>query len=787
MSSNSIAQNVTLRAYQETAKNQALDFLNIATRQYDYRNLLLHGPTAMGKTYTASAIIAEHMERYPNTAFVWLTPANGGLDRQSYETLTKHLTPYGFSVFDSTDIATGQAITKGSVTVLNWSQVDKDNNIATRDTEGANIFTCAAESAHSHLDLIVIVDESHRAFGVGQKAIQFIGRLTEELRYSPTVIELSATPRAVTRPKSTATFSNPIDEIVKVKVEDVRNAGVIANGVYINRDLDLFQARYPLATKSELVMHAGLESIKMYQAGLLAVGATWKPLLGVQIPNGESGVKYLEEVKEICEGAGVTVDNGKLAIHLTGTKENLKGIKESDSTVEVLVFKTAVATGWDCPRAKGLVAYRESESNIFKVQTIGRFLRMPELKHYGDDNLDYAFIYTTLDSAHFDYSKSGMGSDYFTDTYTVPASSLSLPTTLPTAHWQRNGSMQGGISEKMLAKGLRQQASIDALKAVEPIVDSLEVPDAIDDSVVFNQDMHVDEIFNENHSTAGMTLDVRTSEVTLESRFTSSLADIMCEPYTNIARSYKKVLNQYIDWYGSIKTDVSESRAKREAIKAFIASPDIRDAWREVIHVCAGLEPPFAPVMEPWKDYVFPQQLDGSSGNADFSPVSTHVGDLNDSYLYKDENGVGWLSGSVSKPEAKFMREVLRQLKNKGNLVWWWKNPNSGQNVYQLPLVRYQPVSYNFNPDYLICVLDSNGNERLLVLEVKDGATGGQLNAFSTNSRLKAEALGHWLPNSDDSQYVGGVVYKDALLDWKFASQLDRALDRPLFEVICGL
>jgi len=64
-----------------------------------------------------------------------------------------------------------------------------------------------------------------------------------------------------------------------------------------------------------------------------------------------------------------------------------------------LIFKQAIALGWDCPRAQILVLFREWSSPIFSIQTIGRIMRVPEpeVGYYKDDMLNYAYVYTNLD------------------------------------------------------------------------------------------------------------------------------------------------------------------------------------------------------------------------------------------------------------------------------------------------------------------------------------------------------------------------------------------------------
>src|SRR5690606_27181523 len=92
------------------------------------------------------------------------------------------------------------------------------------------------------------------------------------------------------------------------------------------------------------------------------------------------------------EVMGITEQNGKLAVWLSGKKSNLEDISKPDNMVEVLLFKQAIALGWDCPRASVLLIYREMRNERFTVQTMGRILRMPEQKHYANEALNYGYV-----------------------------------------------------------------------------------------------------------------------------------------------------------------------------------------------------------------------------------------------------------------------------------------------------------------------------------------------------------------------------------------------------------
>ena len=103
--------------------------------------------------------------------------------------------------------------------------------------------------------------------------------------------------------------------------------------------------------------------------------------------------------------------NNKLAIWLSGEHINKDDIERHDSDVEVLIFKQAIALGWDCPRAQILVLFREWHSAIFSIQTVGRIMRMPEPEkgYYENEILNYGYVYTNIDNINI---KEDMAKNY---------------------------------------------------------------------------------------------------------------------------------------------------------------------------------------------------------------------------------------------------------------------------------------------------------------------------------------------------------------------------------------
>ncbi|WP_054657015.1 DEAD/DEAH box helicase family protein [Apilactobacillus ozensis] len=147
-------------------------------------------------------------------AFVWLTPGNGELEEQSYR-----------SALNKSSLVKPQmlqdALTNGfdnnSVTFINWEQVTKKGNIATRDGEVANVFERISEAHYNNIHFVVIVDEEHRNRNANTQT--FIDSFSADK-----IIRTSATPQS----------KGEAYELVQVDDEDVIRQGMITRSVILN-------------------------------------------------------------------------------------------------------------------------------------------------------------------------------------------------------------------------------------------------------------------------------------------------------------------------------------------------------------------------------------------------------------------------------------------------------------------------------------------------------------------------------------------------------------------------
>ena len=140
-----------------------------------------------------------------------------------------------------------------------------------------------------------------------------------------------------------------------------------------------------LGSLNQHLIHLALQKREELAGVYKALGVNINPLLLIQLPNDgenmnpedntvkEEVVTYLDKIK------GISTENNKLAVWLSKEKtDNLETIANPDDLTEVLLFKQAIALGWDCPRAAVLLIFRKIESFTFSAQTVGRILRMPE-------------------------------------------------------------------------------------------------------------------------------------------------------------------------------------------------------------------------------------------------------------------------------------------------------------------------------------------------------------------------------------------------------------------------
>ena len=382
-----------LKKYQEDAIEELiLKSKLLLKKDADGKAIVFKSPTGSGKTFTMSQYIKQAIEelREMDICFLWLSPGEGNLHLQSYKSLKEDLGNYPpVLLLDQEFSGSRKTIDVDEVVVCNWQKLSsKDSktgewkNILMKDKETTNFRELVRNTRERGTKIILIIDESHSKSDA-KRAFE----LKTDIIKPDLTIEMSATP---------ILKEGEYNERVEVAPSDVIEQQMIKKEIIINENLGDIDDKN--ITSQELIMETAFNKREELAQWYKKSGANVKPLVLIQIPVSEAGEDKKIFVETFLAEKGITYENKKLALWMSGKENKVNQevweLIPNDSGVEFLIFKQAIETGWDCPRAQILVGFRKIESMIFELQTVGRIMRMPEVKHYLNDNLNKAYIYT---------------------------------------------------------------------------------------------------------------------------------------------------------------------------------------------------------------------------------------------------------------------------------------------------------------------------------------------------------------------------------------------------------
>ena len=373
----------------------------------DDARIVIKSPTGSGKTVMISQII----ERYLKDKYVTilLSPGQGSLEGQTRSKLNEYFGDSGTRAEVITPTSVSTPFRPGDVYVSNWEKLirrDRDtneySNIITKNNERGNLESALTVTAEQGTPIAIIIDESHYGGkSHDNKIVQLLNDIHDWVMSAsdsvPIIIEASATPieRQGHSPART----------VRVSYSDVRDAELMRKSI-IRNDSDKGGLTITAASDSDdaqnlrsedILLSNALNRLNEIDAAYARAGEDYHGLIGVNIPNGKLGNDARERVREWFSRHGITAENGQLVEYMDDSKTaDIASISDPSSPARVLIYKQAIALGWDCPRAQILVGFRHIKSKIFSIQNIGRFLRTTNGKYYGpneDMPLNYMYVY----------------------------------------------------------------------------------------------------------------------------------------------------------------------------------------------------------------------------------------------------------------------------------------------------------------------------------------------------------------------------------------------------------
>lgn len=703
-------------------------------------NIVFKSPTGSGKTI----MVAEVLRRLPEQlslastplAFLWLAPVK--LHKQSYDKLQNALGETVFKLVNIDDGLEADALEANTILFSNWEKLnttaredneekgvkagDWTNRAVKRGESGRNLQDILEATREVGVMLLLIIDESHQTF-YGERSQRFINEVVKP----SLVLEVSATPK--------------MEPTIEIGYDEVIESGLIKKEIIVNNDLakKADQERDVLENLVDMALTKRKELKLKYAKEKTNIN----PLILIQLPNENETMSELDtkdrtRVEEILAEKGITYENGKLALWLAGdeNKKNKEKIEDSDNSAEVLIFKQAVALGWDCPRAQVLVMLREIRTDSFKVQTIGRILRMPEAEHYDDDVLNTAYVYTDIASLKPDVNekdpivyllkiqKSGLREGV--ENIVLPGSihlerleygdlRASFKPVFEKV-FRATFDIKAGDDQKVQYKKLDEQLAVYEKELAQPIVS---------DVVLQGVDAVEQQVFDEN----GL-LRLNADKAAITNVFNMLLRNFI-RPFAGFARTRAIVY---------------------PALRELFANAGIEDDLMQKIIVCsknnqAVIDDIFQRAIVVYDDQNKQEKQERIKNRKkifNFSVPATD--DFSNNYreepTRKNIYSTYYRKNNAPQTEKDFERLIDGYEK----VVWWYKNGEKMKKYFAVVYVDAQGVERAFYPDYIIKFAD------------------GQVGIYDTKSagfqvedtKVKAEALQKYI--KDQKKVVGGIV-----------------------------
>ena len=668
------------------------------------KSIVFKAPTGSGKTI----MMQEYLRRLAETpqdrefAFVWISVND--LSRQSKRSFERNLAGSPLHFYELSDI-TDRELKKNEILFINWESIRSIDRatgewkvLAMKDNErDENLPTYLANTHEAGREVILIVDESHRSLATSKAQELIMNYIKPKLQ-----IEVSATPDSV-----------GYDAKVETKIEEVIEAGMIKKEVLINPGL---WDTKDVSETDKFIIDEALKKARELRAKYEEIGSSVRPLVLIQLPSeskttSELDKTKLERTKQVLDtDFSISLANKKLAIWLSDEKENLDSIESYESPVEVLIFKQAIATGWDCPRAQILVMFREIGSITFEIQTVGRILRMPEQKHYNEYILDVAYAYTDLERAKIGIHE--MAKNLIKDKFSKRKEvyeNISLPSTF----LRRTEYNDLGFSfYRILTESFLSHISSSSMAMLPANMKKLQEMWVKTDNVMIRNNLITDGkiLVDIDHHTGEAIYSNTTIETKTEEELVKLAFDVFCREqvrpqFTNIARSYKAIIEAL---YITLEEHFFGRETSRYYFQCLILSN--KEFFMDVLTKAKEIYLPVrrAEVEDKRKTQIISRNWNIPSITA-FPEDSVEV-------KYTKNILEPFYTGKLSKWEKLFIEEYLEK---NPNILWWYRNGVKSELFFSLIYKDSNGDSQNFFPDFIVQYADGT----IGIFDPKDGFT----------------------------------------------------------------
>ena len=389
-----------LKGYQEQATEEIVDALSYAFERYEKSQKLsaisLSAATGAGKTVIATAVIErllygdENTTPNPNLTFLWLTD-DPSLNEQTRRKMMagSSKVKLGQLVPVSADLDQ-KMLDPGKVYFCHIQQLGRGstNYVQVGDNRQYSLWDIIGNTINLRgNEFVLIIDEAHRGTkrrtGGGQTiTAQFIEGNGGKMPPAPVVVGISGTPQRFRDAISGVGQRNL--EPVDVDIEAVRESGLLKDKILIKHRAEAQEGAATLLARA-------VEDLKNYDEAWAEFAENEKepsvdPVLVIQVKAKTTEAEFAGILdllaREWSELSGKAIghafqEHGPLHVGDRAVRYIAPQDIQDDPHLRVVLFKEALTTGWDCPRAEVMLSFRSAKDETYIAQLIGRMVRTP--------------------------------------------------------------------------------------------------------------------------------------------------------------------------------------------------------------------------------------------------------------------------------------------------------------------------------------------------------------------------------------------------------------------------
>ncbi len=747
---------------QTTIEKLSESLLKVWKTEKSQQPIVLKSPTGSGKTFMMAHFVRalNHVPAWDeDKCFIWITFSEE-LALQSRDKFEQYFgTSQENGLLTIDDFSQGK-LKKNDILFLNWQKLvskSAENRKlrrpeieALKREQGSYFEDVIDRTKVEGRSIVLIIDEAHTNVtpDLAQDIIDYIAPRV--------VLHVSATPKPETVAKAA-----DLGTYINVDRELVVQEGLIKEKIVIQTVEDL--ERHAGQDFDHVLLDLGLERREVLKKQFQSLGKNINPLLLIQIPNDDSNLVSLGEktkeqvVVEYLESKGI---NPQRIGKWFDNHPKPDFIEDNDDEHDILIFKLAAGTGWDCPRAQVLVMFRNIKVEQRYIQTIGRILRTPDPRNV----LDYAqipelragYLFTNYHRQDIvdNWIDSKQSSPFvYTAKSRVNGEDLLLESDFLSrvdyGDLSSSSRFQKSFIESMNKYFDLLETDLIGVKNEKLEKHNLSLDGHITNQVVVNAEFADFDHLSLDFKNQGFEMNVEMSGNDVEKTFNLACWKLLQEQteedarVTNISRSWSPLKSAFRVWLRQ-SVGLNSDHYYRVVIADVLNGPksSIRPALTQALK---DYRPVLEEIVEERLKSVREKETyefsirESYSFPANYERLSTSLCALDSFYVPIQDY-----------PGKKNETDFIEYLESAGSGIKWWFKQGTGREYFG---IRYLNTSTNrpaiFYPDWIVRLQDG----RLGIMDTKSGQT-----AKDTEGR--AEALVSRLKKLGP-EFFGGIVLKE--------------------------